>query len=176
MWHRGHFCGESTVNNVARGAVQSGHVGYWVDERWAGQGFIPEALVAVFGHAFDRAGLHRLEISIIPRNHSSRRVVEKLGIRHEGLAQGYLKIAGVWEDHMRFGITSEEWAERREELWQFVSMRRLQSDELDRDSTTRRPHLLLLAKFDRVRTGWRWGTNGMTCWGARSLSLSASLK
>ena len=55
------------------------------------------------------------------RDSSSRRVVEKLGIRHEGLAQGYLKIAGVWEDHMRFGITSEEWAERREELWQFVS-------------------------------------------------------
>ena len=48
MWHRGHFCGEINVNNVARGAFQSGHVGYWVDERWAGQGFIPEALVAVF--------------------------------------------------------------------------------------------------------------------------------
>jgi len=109
------------VNNIARGAFQSGHVGYWVDERWAGRGFVPEALVAVFAHAFDRAGLHRLEISIIPRNQSSLRVVEKLGVRHEGLAEGYLKIAGVWEDHMRFGITSEEWEERREELWQLIS-------------------------------------------------------
>ena len=77
--------------------------------------------MAVFGHAFDRAGLHRLEISIIPRNESSLRVVEKLGIRYEGLAEGYLRIAGVWEDHMRFGITSEEWEERREELWQLIS-------------------------------------------------------
>ena len=121
MWHQGHFCGEINVNNVARGAFQSGHVGYWVDERWAGRGFVPEALVAVFGHAFDRAGLHRLEISIIPRNESSLRVVEKLGIRYEGLAEGYLRIAGDWEDHMRFGITSEEWAARREELWQLIS-------------------------------------------------------
>ncbi len=77
--------------------------------------------MAVFGHAFDRAGLHRLEISIILRNESSLRVVEKLGIRYEGLAEGYLRIAGVWEDHMRFGITSEEWEERREELWQLIS-------------------------------------------------------
>ena len=77
--------------------------------------------MAVFAHAFDRAGLHRLEISIIPRNQSSRRVVEKLGIRYEGLAEGYLRIAGAWEDHMRFGITSEEWEQRREELWQLVS-------------------------------------------------------
>ena len=69
----------------------------------------------------DRAGLHRLEISIIPRNQPSRRVVEKLGIRYEGLAEGYLQIAGAWEDHMRFGITAEEWEIRREELWQFVS-------------------------------------------------------
>ena len=81
MWHRGQFCGEINVNNVVRGAFQSGHVGYWVDERWAGMGFVPEALVGVFGHAFDRAGLHRLQISIIPRNSASRRVVETLGVR-----------------------------------------------------------------------------------------------
>ena len=82
---------------------------------------MPEALVAVFGHAFDRVGLHRLQISIIPRNSASRRVVEKLGVRYEGLAEGYLRIAGVWEDHMRFGITAEEWEERRDKLWQLVS-------------------------------------------------------
>ena len=72
-------------------------------------------------HAFDRVGLHRLQISIIPRNSASRRVVEKLGVRYEGLAEGYLRIAGVWEDHMRFGITAEEWEERRDKLWQLVS-------------------------------------------------------
>lgn len=117
IWHGASFCGEININNVVRGAFQSGHVGYWVDERWAGQGLVPEGLVAAFGYAFDRAGLHRLQISIIPRNASSRRVVEKLGIRSEGVAERYLQIAGTWEDHMRFAITAEEWEERREELW-----------------------------------------------------------
>lgn len=123
LWNEGLFCGEINVNNVVRGAFQSGHVGYWVDERCAGRGLIPEGLVAVFGYAFDRAGLHRLQISIIPRNVSSHRVVEKLAIRDEGIAKGYLQIAGTWEDHVRYAITAEEWNDRRDELWALTSVR-----------------------------------------------------
>jgi ribosomal-protein-alanine N-acetyltransferase len=43
-------------------------------------------------------------------------VVEKLGIRQEGIAERFLEIDGVWEDHVRYGITSEEWALRELEL------------------------------------------------------------
>ena len=60
--------------------------------------------------------MHRVEISIIPRNLPSRRVVEKLGIREEGIAERFLEIDGVWEDHMRYAITSEEWVRREAEL------------------------------------------------------------
>jgi ribosomal-protein-alanine N-acetyltransferase len=44
--------------------------------------------------------------------------VEKLGIRDEGVAQRYLEINGTWEDHIRYAMTAEEWAQRREELLQ----------------------------------------------------------
>jgi ribosomal-protein-alanine N-acetyltransferase len=57
-----------------------------------------------------------VQISIIPRNTASRRVVEKLGIRDEGTAERYLEIAGVWEDHIRYAITVEEWEERKDAL------------------------------------------------------------
>ena len=43
-------------------------------------------------------------------------LVEKLGIRSEGVAERFLEINGVWEDHVRHAITSEEWGERRDEL------------------------------------------------------------
>jgi ribosomal-protein-alanine N-acetyltransferase len=110
------FCGEINLNNVVRGAFQSANVGYWVDEAVAGRGLVPEGLVGVLGFAFDELGLHRVQISIIPRNTSSRRVVEKLGIRDEGVAARYLEIDGVWEDHVRYAITAEEWSERAAEL------------------------------------------------------------
>jgi ribosomal-protein-alanine N-acetyltransferase len=112
----GDFAGEINLSSLQRGPFQSCYVGYWVDERHAGRGLVPEALVAVIRFAFDELRLHRLQIAIIPRNTASRRVVEKLDIRDEGTALRYLEINGVWEDHVRYAITAEEWAERGEQL------------------------------------------------------------
>jgi len=60
--------------------------------------------------------LHRLEAAIVPRNKPSRRVAEKLGLRDEGTARLFLQIQGVYEDHVRYAITSEDWNERGHEL------------------------------------------------------------
>jgi ribosomal-protein-alanine N-acetyltransferase len=109
----GAFAGEVNLSSVQRGPFQNAYVGYWVDQDLAGQGYVPEAVVVVLRHAFDDLHLHRIQIAIIPRNESSRRVVAKLGIRDEGLAVRYLEIDGVWEDHIRYAITHEEWDERR---------------------------------------------------------------
>ncbi|HMC53293.1 MAG TPA: GNAT family protein [Acidimicrobiales bacterium] len=105
--------GEINLNALQRGPFQNAYVGYWIDEEVAGRGYTPEAVVLVFRFAFEDLGLHRLQVSIIPRNQPSRRVAEKLALRDEGTAARYLEINGVWEDHVRYAITSEEWEERR---------------------------------------------------------------
>jgi ribosomal-protein-alanine N-acetyltransferase len=110
------FAGEINLNNIIRGALQSGTVGYWIDRDRAGHSYIAEGVVALCRFAFEELHLHRLEICIVPRNTNSRRVMEKLQIREEGVALRYLEINGVWEDHMRFGMTVEEWQQRRPEL------------------------------------------------------------
>ena len=110
------FAGEINLSSVQRGPFQSAYVGYWIDQALAGHGYMPEALVVVARFAFDHVRLHRIQISIIPRNHRSRRVVEKLKIRDEGIAHRYLEINGVWEDHIRYALTVEEWHDRRDEL------------------------------------------------------------
>ncbi len=111
----GAFVGELNINNVQRGPFQNAYVGYWLDEAHAGQGYMPEALVVLFKFAFEDLGLHRLQISIIPRNKPSNRVAEKLGLRNEGIALRYLEIDGNWEDHVRYAITSEDWDQRRDQ-------------------------------------------------------------
>jgi len=112
----GHFGGEINLSIVQRGPFQSSYVGYWIDEARAGHGYMPEAVVLLCRSAFEDLHLHRVQISIIPRNTASRRVVEKLDIRDEGVAQRYLEINGAWEDHIRYAITREEWDQRREDL------------------------------------------------------------
>ena len=112
----GRFCGEINLSSIQRGPFQNAYMGYWIDKRWAGRSLMPEAVVVLLRYAFEELHLHRVQVSIIPRNQPSRRVVEKLGLRNEGVAERYLEINGVWEDHMRYAITAEEWAGRRDEL------------------------------------------------------------
>ena len=112
----GNFGGEINLSSVQRGPFQSAYVGYWVDEKLAGNGYVPEALVVLCRFVFEELHLHRVQVAIIPRNVASRRVVEKLKLRDEGVAVRYLEINGNWEDHVRHAITAEEWNERREDL------------------------------------------------------------
>lgn len=108
--------GEVNLNNVIRGALQGASIGYWVDQAAAGNGYIAEAVVVVLKYAFEHLRLHRVEICVVPRNHRSRRVMEKVGLRDEGIALRYLEINGVWEDHVRYAITVEEWKTRQDEF------------------------------------------------------------
>ncbi|HET7720928.1 MAG TPA: GNAT family protein [Acidimicrobiales bacterium] len=112
----GEFAGEINLNSIQRGPFQNAYVGYWIDEKHAGNAYMSEAVALVVRFAFEELRLHRVQIAIIPRNTNSRRVVEKLGMREEGVAERYLEINGVWEDHCRYAITAEEWHDRREEL------------------------------------------------------------
>jgi ribosomal-protein-alanine N-acetyltransferase len=106
--------GRINLGGILRGAFQSAYVGYWIDHDHQRQGLMTEAVTGALAFAFGVARLHRAQIAIMPRNAASLRVMEKLGIRREGLAERYLQIAGSWEDHAIFAMTSEEW-ERREQ-------------------------------------------------------------
>ncbi|HET9689830.1 MAG TPA: GNAT family protein [Acidimicrobiales bacterium] len=108
------FVGEINLSSVQRGPFQNAYIGYWVDEAAAGNGYCPEAVVVLCRFAFEELALHRLQAAIIPRNRPSHRVAEKVGLRDEGTALRYLEINGAWEDHTRYAITAEDWAERRE--------------------------------------------------------------
>ena len=68
-----------------------------------------EGVRATLAFAFGPAALHRVQINVMPRNAPSHRVLEKLGARSEGISIRYLEIAGVWEDHVMYAVTAEEW-------------------------------------------------------------------
>jgi [ribosomal protein S5]-alanine N-acetyltransferase len=106
--YNGQFAGQLTVGSIVWGSSRSGQVGYWVDEQLAGRGIIPTALAMAVDHCFFVVGLHRVEASIRPENTASRRVVEKLGFREEGVRVRQLHINGAWRDHMCYALTAEE--------------------------------------------------------------------
>ncbi len=107
MTYSGALVGQLTVGGIAWGSLRSAYIGYWVDQRVAGRGITPTAVAMATDHCFS-VGLHRIEINIRPENTASRRVVEKLGFRPEGLRPRYLHIDGDWRDHLSFALTVDE--------------------------------------------------------------------
>jgi [ribosomal protein S5]-alanine N-acetyltransferase len=100
--------GDLAFSNIVRGAFQSCHLGYKIDRAESSRGLMTEALARAIGYAFETLKLHRIEANIMPRNARSRRVVEKLGFVNEGLSRKYLKIAGVWEDHLHYVLLNPD--------------------------------------------------------------------
>ncbi|MBY0563751.1 MAG: GNAT family N-acetyltransferase [Hyphomonadaceae bacterium] len=99
--------GGVTVSNVRRGVAQMASLGYWAGAMFAGNGYTTSAVRAVVRFGFEDLDLHRIEAACQPDNIASRRVLEKAGFTHEGVAQAYLKINGDWRDHLLFGIVNE---------------------------------------------------------------------
>jgi ribosomal-protein-alanine N-acetyltransferase len=112
------FVGEMNLSGIQRGPFQNGFIGYWIDEAVAGEGYTPEAAAVLIRFAFAEVGLHRIQVSIIPRNAPSRRVAAKLLLREEGVAERFLEIDGVWENHVCYAVTAEEWEKERRAMYE----------------------------------------------------------
>ena len=102
------FAGQLTVSNIVGGSARFASMGYWIDSRHAGQGFVPTAVALATDYCLFEMDLHRIEIAIRPENVASLRVVEKLGFLEFGYAPRFLHIDGDWRDHRLFAITAED--------------------------------------------------------------------
>jgi len=101
--------GGITLSNVRRRAAQFVNLGYWMGQKFAGQGLMSEAVGVSLPFVFETLDLHRIHAAFLPGNAASRRVLEKNGFAEEGFAEKYLQINGRWEDHVLFGLTRERY-------------------------------------------------------------------
>lgn len=106
--HEGALAGQLTISGIMWGSMRSAQAGYWVDQARAGRGVAPTALALAIDHCLLEMRLHRVEVNIRPENAASLRVVEKLGLRDEGLRRELLHIDGAWRDHRSFAVTASE--------------------------------------------------------------------
>ena len=101
---KGALVGGITLGNIRYGVAQTGQIGYWIGERYAGRGLMLEALGLLINYTFETLRLHRIEAACIPDNLRSLRLLEKAGFRREGLLRSYLRINGVWQDHYLYAL------------------------------------------------------------------------
>jgi [ribosomal protein S5]-alanine N-acetyltransferase len=100
----GTLAGRINLNNIVRGAFQSGSLGYWVSATENGRGLATAAVRDMVQLAFRDLGLHRVEAGTLLHNVGSQRVLEHNGFVRFGVAPKYIKIAGRWQDHALYQL------------------------------------------------------------------------
>ena len=89
-------------------AHQHGELGYWLGVPFWGNGYATEAAGAVVRHGFEQVGLHRIFASHFEGNAASRRVLEKLSMRHEGCLRQHILKWGQFIDLHLYAILRQE--------------------------------------------------------------------
>ena len=102
------LAGGVTLGQIRRGVVQTGTLGYWIGAPYARQGLMTAAVRAVVRYGFATLRLHRIEASCLPQNHASSKVLGRVGFTKEGYARAYLRINGLWQDHLLFGLVETD--------------------------------------------------------------------
>ena len=100
--------GSVVFSNIIKGPFKSCYLGYRIDKDEINKGYATEAIIAGCEYMFKEKKLHRIEANIIPGNTASIKTIEKAGFTYEGLSKKYLKINGVWEDHLHYVLLNEE--------------------------------------------------------------------
>jgi RimJ/RimL family protein N-acetyltransferase len=84
-------------------------VGYWVGKPFWGRGYCSEAVDRLLQYGFEDRGLHRIYAHHLTRNPASGRVMQKVGMQHEGKLRGHVRKWGIFEDIELYGILKEDW-------------------------------------------------------------------
>ena len=97
-----------TVGLVIAREQGRAELGYWIGRPYWDRGYCTEAAREVVRHAFEALALHRVYAHHFTRNPASGRVMQKLGMRHEGRLRGHVCKWGVFEDIEVYGVLAEE--------------------------------------------------------------------
>ncbi|SOC39885.1 GNAT family N-acetyltransferase [Ureibacillus acetophenoni] len=81
-----------------------GEIAYWIGEEYWGQGFATEASQAVMQFAFKEKKLHKVFARFFSSNPASGRVLEKLGMKQEGILIDHIIKDGRYESLVYYGI------------------------------------------------------------------------
>lgn len=98
--------GAISLMDMAKG--HQAELGYWVGSEYWNQGICTEAAVAILRYAFLELGLVRIHARHLTRNPRSGRVMQKLGMLHEGARKSHVTKWDRLEDEEIYGVLKED--------------------------------------------------------------------
>lgn len=102
--------GKIRISNIVYGVFRNAFIGYSIDEKEQGKGYMKEAVKLVLKYAFSELELHRIEATAMVENMKSQRVLRSCGFKELGISEKYLFINGEWKDHVVFYNVNSEYS------------------------------------------------------------------
>lgn len=87
-------------------------LGYWIGVPYWNRGYASEAGMCVLHYGFETLGLERIHAMHFARNPASGRVMQKIGMQHEGTLRRHILKDGCFEDAVVYGALREAWLPR----------------------------------------------------------------
>ncbi|SPE54702.1 Acetyltransferase, ribosomal protein N-acetylase (modular protein) [Verrucomicrobia bacterium] len=84
-------------------------LGFWIGVDWWGRGYATESARAVLGFGFQSLRLNRIYAHHMVRNPASGRVLEKIGMKKEGLLRERVRKWEIFEDVVILATLRSEW-------------------------------------------------------------------
>jgi RimJ/RimL family protein N-acetyltransferase len=84
-------------------------LGYWIGVPYWGHGYATEAARALVQHGFEALNLTRIYAFHFKHNPASGRVLQKIGMRHEGCQRAHIYKWGQLIDLELYGLLRSEW-------------------------------------------------------------------
>ena len=114
----GKLIGHITCTRKDPEELQTWELGYIFNPDYYGHGYATEASRRILQLAFEELGAHRVEAGCDPRNVSSWRLLERLGMRREAHRLKAVSLRRtpegdpIWTDSYEYAILDEEWRQR----------------------------------------------------------------
>ena len=106
-------CTGRLIGAIGLASIDADHrcaeMGFWVGVDWWGQGYATEATRALLRHGFEALGLNRIYAHHMTKNPASGRVLEKIGMKREGLLRQAMRKWDNFEDVVLYAILRQDW-------------------------------------------------------------------
>ncbi|MEM8642520.1 MAG: GNAT family protein [Cyanobacteria bacterium P01_G01_bin.54] len=91
---------------------QRAGLAYWLGMPYWNQGYMTEAAYALVKYGFEELNLNRIEAGHHRSNPASGRVMQKIGMQHEGINRQYILRFGKFEDRVMYGLLASDWKKK----------------------------------------------------------------
>jgi len=113
VWAIEHLADRTVIGSCAYHEVSimnlRGEIGYALARKYWGQGIMSEAVRAAVDYGFRVVGLNRIEARCDVDNTASWHVMEKVGMKFEGVLRQNIILHGQARDVRMYGILREDW-------------------------------------------------------------------